>query len=373
MDRSDLSKSKRVVVKVGTSSLTDSKSRLDSRKVGKLVSELMSLRSLGKEVVLVSSGAIGAAVGYLNLDCRPRDMPKLQALAAIGQNILMREYEKYFSKHKQTIAQVLLTREDFFNRKRYLNARNTFSTLLKLDTVPIVNENDTIAVEEIGFGDNDSLSALVASSIDADLLIVLSDVKGLYTRDPRRNKKTEFISQVTDITSDLEKLAGSGSSKGRGGMATKLQAARIMCNSGIPMVLVDGSEKDVLKRVVTGEEMGTIFLHKARCELTDRELWIMYASSVKGSIVVDEGARKALVERGSSLLPSGVKKVKGVFDSGDTVAIVDSRGSEFARAVVNYSSAEVEKLRGRQSNEIEKVLGRSGCQEIIYRSNMVLL
>ena len=255
----DFSKAKRIVVKIGTSSLTDEGYRLDSKKVQKFVRDAMELRKSGGEVVIVTSGAIGAGVGRLALKERPGEMGMLQATAAVGQGILMQVYEKYFSKYKQPVAQMLLTSEDFLNPIRQKNFQSTLNILLKWGVVPIVNENDSVAVEEIRVGDNDMLSALVATSARADLLILLSDVDGLYTSDPNKDKSASLISEVGCVTPDIEKLAGKASSRGSGGMATKVRAARIACESGIPVVIAKSDERDVLKRVLAGEDLGTIF------------------------------------------------------------------------------------------------------------------
>lgn len=251
---------KKIVVKIGTSNLTDKRSRLDSRKVKKLVEETMRLRKRKKDVLIVSSGAIGAGVGRLNLGYRPRGMPPLQAAAAVGQGILMETYEKHFSKYGQPVAQMLLTREDFANPRRYQNFRNTLATLLKWGVIPIVNENDSVEVDEIRVGDNDTLSAFVAKGALADLLIILSDVDGLYTMDPNKDKRARLIQTVARVTPQLEKLAGRASSRGVGGMLTKIQAAKIASEAGIAVVIANGGEKNVLERVISGEEIGTIFL-----------------------------------------------------------------------------------------------------------------
>jgi len=256
----DFSKAKRIVVKIGTSSLTDERYRLDPRKVQKFVHEAMELRRSGKEVLVVTSGAIGAGVGRLGLKERPREMGMLQAAAAVGQGILMQVYEKYFSEYKQPVAQMLLTREDFLNSIRQKNFENTLNILLKWGVVPIVNENDSVAVEEIRVGDNDMLSAFVATSARADLLILLSDVDGLYTSDPNKDKSAKLVKQVERVTPEIEKLAGKASLRGFGGMVSKVHAAKIACEFGIPVIIAKSDERDVLKRVMAGEEIGTIFL-----------------------------------------------------------------------------------------------------------------
>jgi len=255
----DFSKAKRIVVKIGTSSLTDERSRLDPKKVQKFVREAMELRRSGKEILIVTSGAIGAGVGRLELEKRPREMGMLQAAAAVGQGILMQVYEKYFSEYGQPVAQMLLTREDFLNPVRQRNFENTLNILLRWGVVPIVNENDSVAVEEIRVGDNDMLSAFVATSASADLLVLLSDVNGLYTSDPNRDKSARLIKEVERITPEIEKLAGKASPRGFGGMVSKVQAAKIVCEFGIPVVIAKSVERDVLKRVLAGEDIGTIF------------------------------------------------------------------------------------------------------------------
>lgn len=255
-----LSRAKRVVVKVGTSALTDERSKLDSRKVGKLVGEMVEFRKYGKDVLLVTSGAIGAGIEHLKLERRPGEMPLLQATAAVGQSLLMQVYGEYFGRYGQPIAQMLLTREDFTDPNRYKNFKNTLATLLKWNVIPIINENDSVEVEEIRVGDNDILSALVAKGAQADLLIMLSDVNGLYTSDPNKDKRAELVKTVEKVTPEIEKLAGRASPRGFGGMVTKVQAAKTASEEGITVVLANSEEKDVLKRVLDGEEIGTIFL-----------------------------------------------------------------------------------------------------------------
>ena len=375
---------RRVVVKVGTSSLTDKSYRLEPRKVEKLAREVVELKKQGKEVILVSSGAIGAGIGKLGIKQRPRDIKVLQATAAVGQSVLMSTYDRFFTKHGQTIAQLLLTHEDFFNRRRYLNLRNTLLALLKSGVVPIINENDTVAVDEIKLGDNDNLSALVASNLGADLLVILTDTEGLYTHDPRskkggRNKKEkiEIISIVEEVTPEIERLAaaGSGGKTGVGGMKTKIQAAKITTRAGIPLVIANGNKADILARIVAGERVGTIFLPEADAveKINDRKHWLRFASAVKGKVKVDEGAKTALTENRCSLLASGVVGVEGEFASGDPVSIADAGGVEFAKGISNYSSSEIDLIKGAQSKEIEQILGRKKYDAVVYRGNLVLV
>jgi glutamate 5-kinase len=370
-----ISEAKRIVIKVGTSNLTDKSYRLEPRKVEKLAKEIVELKKQGKEVIVVSSGAIGAGIGKLDLKQRPRDIKILQATAAIGQNILMSTYDRYFAKYEQTIAQLLLTHEDFFNRQRYLNLKNTLITLLKSGVIPIINENDTVSVDEIKLGDNDNLSALVASNLDADLLVILTDIDGLFTYDPKRSKKAEFISIVEELTPEIERIASAGGKTGVGGMKTKIQAAKVTMKAGIPMIIANGSEENILSRIIAGERIGTIFLPDAEAKekMNGRKHWIRFASSVKGKIKVDEGAKSALIKNRSSLLASGVIGIEDDFMSGDPVSIVDAEGVEFAKGITNYSSEEIKKIKGAQSKDFEQILGRKEYGEVVYRGNLVLI
>jgi len=369
-----VAKAKRIVIKVGTSTLTDDNHRLAPAKMEKLAREIVELKRRGKEVILVSSGAIGAGIGKLNLKQRPRDIKLLQATAAVGQSILMSTYDRYFSAYGQTIAQLLLTHADFRSRQRYLNLRNTLLTLLKSGVIPIINENDTTAVDEIKVGDNDNLSALVASNLEADLLIILTDTDGLFTRDPRRSKRAELIPVVRDITPEIERIAHRGEkTSSAGGMRTKIEAARLAMNAGIPVIIANGAKENILLRIVEGEPVGTRFLPRKTDRMNDREHWIRFISPPRGRIKVDEGAKAALVAKGGSLLPSGIIGVEGAFMPGDTVSITDSRGIEFARGITNYSSVEIEKIKGLHTGDIEHVLGHKEYDEVVYRGNLYLI
>ena len=366
----DFSKARRIVVKVGSSLLTE-KNRLNLKRMEEIVEQLASLQKENREVILVTSGAIASGMGRLKLK-KLASMPQKQAAAAIGQNLLMGIYEKLFKKRSCLVAQVLLTSEDIQNRKRYLNARNTLLTLLNYKAIPIVNENDTVAVNEIRFGDNDTLSALVASKVEADLLIILTDTRGLYTADPKRKREVKFVEEVSEITPQLERMAsGPGTLKGTGGMVTKLRAAKIARSSGVAMVIADGRMRNVLLKVLAGERLGTLFLPKER--LKSRKKWIAFGVILKGKIRVDEGAREAISKRGKSLLPSGIVGVKGRFSIGDGVSIADEENREFARGIVSYSSSEVDRIKGRKTQEIEKILGYKDYDEIIHRDNLVIL
>lgn len=368
-----LRKRSTVVVKVGTNLLTDKQKGIRRERIMHLARDVAYVRGLGHDVAIVSSGAIGAGVAALGLKSRPRTIPEKQATAAIGQPILMEEYQLAFRKLDVTVAQILLTNDDFTNRTRYMNARNTMRALFDRGVVPIINENDTVAVDEIKLGDNDNLSALVASLLGSDLLVILSDVDGLYTDDPTRNSSAELIPVVDGISAEIEKLARkSGSDLGTGGMITKIQAARRCAESGIAMIITSGEDPSVLRQVLSGEFRGTLFLPRGD-RLPVRKKWIGFVAKTRGSVSVDDGARTALVVRHTSLLPSGVTLVSGEFRANDTVSVRDAAGHEIARGVTNYSSADLEKIRGRRSNEIQKILGRASRDEVIHKDNLVII
>jgi glutamate 5-kinase len=366
-----LSQARRIVVKVGTSTLTHRTGKLDLSQVEKLVRELADVRNQEREVLLVTSGAIGAGAGKLGLKQKPRTIPEKQAAAAVGQGVLLHMYEKLFAEYGAVVAQVLLTREDIVNRKRYLNVRYALSTLLQYGVIPIINENDTVVVDEIRFGDNDTLAALVAGLIDADLLILLSDIEGLYTSDPRADAGAHLIETIEAITPEIEKLAGGvGSEFGSGGMETKIQAAKNAMDSGVHMVIANGRAEGVIRRILSGQGAGTLFVPGDR--LHSRKRWIAYGSRVQGKVVVDDGARRAIINSGKSLLPSGILRVDGRFDSGHVVSVVSAGGKEFARGVVNYSSEQVSLIRGKQTREIGSILGYKDYDEVIHRDHMTV-
>jgi len=367
-----LREARRIVVKVGSSTLTYANGKLNLYQMERLVRELADLKNQGLEIILVSSGAVGAGMGKMDFEERPKNIPEKQALAAIGQGILMHLYEKFFSEYGKTVAQVLLTREDLANRDRFLNARNTLLTLLRLGVTPIINENDTVAYEEIKFGDNDTLAALVAGLIDADLLIVLSDIDGLYTSDPRDDETAQLIKVVEEITPEIIEQAGGTKTKlGSGGMVTKLEAAKIASNSGIPMLVTNGSREGVIRETIKGINPGTLFIPREHHRLKTRKAWIAFGSKVKGRLFVDSGAEKALVVKGKSLLPSGITAVEGDFQRGNVVSIIGQSG-EIARGIVNYASKEINKLKGCQSKDIYKILGHKDYDEVIHRDNLTL-
>lgn len=365
---------KRIVVKVGTSILTSRKTnRLDANLIKRIVAQICRLLDRKIEVILVTSGAIGAGMGLLNLGQRPKLLPRLQAAAAIGQSQLMKLYDSFFKQRKHLTAQLLLTAEDLNQRQRYLNARNTISTLLDYKATPIINENDTVSVDEIKFGDNDTLASHVANLVDADLLIILSDVDGLYSSPTGRPEQRRLIDTVEEIGPEITRLASGPSAEiTTGGMKTKVQAAKTVTSSGIPMVIANGGVEDVLIKIIDGHMIGTLFLPKST-KLGARKRWIAYSTVPKGSITVDKGAKEALVKKGKSLLASGVTEVRGKFKIGDAVGVVDEQDREFARGLINYSKDEVVKIKGLKTHEIESKLGYKYYDELIHRDNLVIL
>ncbi len=362
----------RIVVKVGTSSLVDEDGALDRAKVENLCDQLGVLKREGKEVILVSSGAIRAGMDRLGIRKRPKSIPELQASAAIGQGCLMQMYSDLLSGHGVVPAQVLLTRDDFHNRVRYLNARNTLYTLLRFGALPIVNENDTVATEEIRFGENDTLSALVAACVDGDLLLNLSDVEGLYDGDPRTDQGCKLIEEVAEITQEIESIAGGTHGLcGSGGMRSKIEAAKIAVNSGVRMVIALASRPNVIVDAASGRNVGTRFLASAE-GLSHKKRWIAFGSRVKGGVVINEGARKMVSGGGKSLLAAGIVGCEGTFDVGDLVAVMDESRNQIARGLTNYGSAEIKLIKGKRSSEIERILGHKDFDEVIHRDNLVL-
>ncbi|NQU98515.1 glutamate 5-kinase [Candidatus Woesearchaeota archaeon] len=337
----------RIVVKIGTSTLTKEGS-LDKKFIQSLADEIANLKREGKEIVLVSSGAIGAGCSELGIKTKSQDVKMQQATAAIGQGLLMQAYHDAFTKYDIKIGQILLTYEDFSDRKTYLNLRNSMNTIISLGAIPIVNENDAISINEIGpsFGDNDKLSALVASKLEADTLIIMSDINGLYDKNPKKNKDAKLIKRVTEISEKIEFNAGkSGSSFGLGGMKSKIEAAKICMTAGVYMIICDGREKEVITKIIDRKEVGTIFIPNNH--LNNKKRWIIEAKA-KGTITVDEGAKKAM-KNGKHLLPIGITKVEGRFESGDIVNIQNKK--VFAKTIIDYSSEELEKMKGKKSSE----------------------
>ncbi len=366
-------KKNRIVIKIGTNLLADKEKGINFEQIQIIAQSVTKLCADGKNIVLVSSGAIGAGVAALKLKERPKTIPEKQATAAIGQPLLMEAYENAFRNLNCTIAQILLTKDDFVNRVRYVNAKNTFSALFDKNVVPIINENDTVAVEEIKLGDNDNLSALVANLIEADLLIILSDIDGLYSDDPTKNEKAELIPIVEKISPQIEKLAKSSKSElSTGGMITKIQAARRCVSSGIAMIIANGKNPNIIEEIFSGNFKGTLFLPEEK-KLNVRKKWIGFVSHSKGYIVVDEGAKNALVKKQKSLLPSGVVEIQGDFKAHDTVSVRDINGCEIARGVTAYSSIDMQKIKGKKTADIEKILNRLTSGEVIHRDNLVLI
>jgi glutamate 5-kinase len=361
---------RRIIVKVGSKVLTLKGNKLEREEVQLLVRQISGLVRDGTEVILVSSGAIAEGMNVLGIKSRPSSLPLLQAAAAVGQNQLMKIYQHYFQKEGINIGQILLTQDDLSSRKRYLNAKNTLLSLLEKGVVPVINENDSVATDEIKFGDNDKLSALVANLIGADCLVILSDVDGLYHS---RNNKKSKIDVVEKIDRNIEKMAyDSAESVSVGGMKTKIEAAKIVTSSGIPCLIANGRNAGILSKIVRGENVGTIFL-PAKDQLKERKKWIAFSARLKGKITVDRGAERAIKEMGRSLLSAGIVKINGNFAYGDMVKIADENNREFARGLVNYSSGDLAKIKGLKTNMIEKKLGYKYYDEVIHRDNLVVL
>lgn len=368
-----MSDAKRVVVKVGTSSLTHENGRINLRFIDKLCAVLTDLINDGNQVILVTSGAIGVGKYRLNLQDKQLSISEKQALAAVGQGLLLHIYEKSFLEYGQISAQLLLTREDIKMRERFLNARNTFLELLKLGVIPIVNENDSIANDEIKFGDNDTLAALVGVICDADLVVLMTDIDGLYTDNPFVDKNAKKIDVVSNISEDIEKMAGSAlSSVGTGGMITKIEAAKIATNAGIPLVIMSGKIPSNLYDVISGKNIGTYFQASHR-PIHARKSWLLYGSEQEGTVFVDSGAEAALKNKGTSLLPSGIIRVSGQFNRGAIVAVATSEGNVFAKGITNYSSSLINKIKGMRSNCIYDEFHEYNEEEIIHRDNFGLL
>jgi glutamate 5-kinase len=363
---------RRIVLKIGTSVLLDKEKRISAARAEDFARQIKAVRDKSVDVIIVSSGAIGCGMEAMGLKRKPREVAKKQALASIGQIVLMGMYMEAFARVGLKASQILLTHEDIRSRSRCINLMNTVDTLLSMGVIPIVNENDTLSFKEIMFGDNDNLSALIAQITSADLLVLLSDVEGLFEKDPKRHPGARMIKTVKKIDEDTEALAqGTNSEKSVGGMTSKLEAAKKAGHYGIPTRLVKGDVNDVISRVIAGEEIGTLFL--ARKRLTRKQCWIAFAFRTKGRIGVDHGAQKALLQRGKSLLPSGIIGVEGDFSRGECVEVIDGDSKLIARGIANYSSSDIAKIKGSKSIEIERKLGYKYTEEVIHRDNMVLL
>jgi len=368
-----LSQARRLVMKIGSSILAAPSTGLRLDHIQRLANEIGQLKRDKRDIVLVSSGAIVAGIEKLGLKAYPHTLPLKQAAASAGQSRLLRTYENSFQEAGHNIAQVLLTHQDLTDRKRFLNARHTLITLLALGVIPVINENDAVAVEEIRFGDNDTLAAQVAHLVDADLLVILSDVDGLFTQDPRHHPDATLIGEITDMTPDIERSAGrSRSQESRGGMVTKIQAAKLVGQYGLPTLLLNGETPGLVPRIFAGADGGTLFLPQGR-KRHSRKHWIAGTLRSRGQLILDAGAVEALTHRGKSLLPSGILEVKGTFVAGDPVSCVDTDGKEFARGLVNVSSAVVSAIKGRRTQDIEREMGVQEYEEVIHRDNLALL
>ena len=361
----------KIVVKVGTSTLTNEDGSLNIEKIKKIVSELSNLSDKGYDVVLVTSGAVGAGMGKLNMTERPKTLSEKQALASVGQVALTHLYQLLFKEYGKIIGQILLTRADFSDRRRYLNARNVCNTLLKNKIIPIINENDAVVSNELKVGDNDTLSALVSGLIDADLLIILSDVQGLYNKNPQKYEDANLIEIVGKIDDDIKKTAGGEGSKfGTGGMITKIIAAEMATKIGTNMVIASGDDPKNISRIVEKENIGTLFTKKNK-KISSKKYWLAYGTNKKGFLTIDEGAEKALF-KGKSLLPVGIKSFEGDFDKGTVVKIMNMKNENIATGISNYSSDEIELIKGHRSEDIEKILGHKYDDVVVHIDNMVV-
>ncbi len=365
------SRIKRVVIKVGTGVLTGDHD-LRMRVIGQLARQISWLMNQGLQVILVSSGAIGSGVRKVGMTQMPADIPHKQAAAAVGQPSLMLAYERAFARYKKKVAQILLTRDDLCNRRRNLNARNTLNVLLGWEILPIINENDTVVVDELKFGDNDNLSAMITHLMDAQMLINLTDIDGLYDKDPQVYKDASLVPMVSKIDRAMEQAACDiPGALGTGGMLSKVQTAKKITTSGIPMVIAGGVKPDILKNLFQGKDTGTLFLPR-RQKMASRKCWIAFTLEAKGDIKVDRGAARAICRDGRSLLPIGILDVEGTFNEGAMVRCVDPDGVPFARGLVNYKSRDIRQLKGLRTNQIEKRLGHKHYDEVIHRDNLVI-
>jgi glutamate 5-kinase len=367
-----MAKLKRVVIKIGTSILVDENKKISIKRVADLARQVKQVRDKGIKPIIVSSGAIACGMEMLGLKKKPKEIEKKQALAAIGQSQLMKMYMEAFAKKKIKVGQVLLTHEDIKSKTRCLNLMNTLNTLLDMDIIPVINENDTLSFKEIRFGDNDNLSALIAQITDADLLLLLSDVEGLFDKDPHKNPDARIIRLVEKIDEKIGKMAGgTRSEQSTGGMQSKLEAVKKAGAYGIPTMIVRGGTKEIILKAIRGEKVGTLF-QPAR-KLARNKWWTAFAFKVKGKIQIDKGAEQAVLVNKKSLLPAGIKGVKGDFSRGDCVEVINMEGRAIAKGVANYSAADIQKIKGMKSMEIEKKLGYAYAEEVVHRDNMVVL
>ncbi|MDQ0203023.1 glutamate 5-kinase [Pectinatus haikarae] len=372
-DRDEIKEAGRIVVKVGTSTLNHAGGRLNIHRIECLVRQLSDLSNQNREIVLVTSGAVGAGLSRMKMGEKPDSIPEKQALAAIGQGILMHIYEKLFGEYGQTVAQVLLTKENSVRYSQYINSRNALLALLQMQVIPIINENDVVAVDELKIGDNDTLSATVASLVDADVLVLLTDTDGLYTDNPQVCPDAKLIDEISEITPEIENAAGGAGTKlGTGGMFTKVQAAKIAVNSGVTMVIANGSRKNVLTDIFAGENIGTIFpAHETH--LKQRKSWLAFGKRIAGSIVVDRGCEEALIKHGSSILAAGITDFEGLFIEGSTVRVLSADAREIARGIINYDTKSLRKIIGHNTKDFASLLNGKVYDEVIHRDNMVLM
>ncbi len=361
----------KIVVKVGTSTLTKSDGQLNIEKIKKIVLELSNLSDKGYDVALVTSGAVGAGMGMLNMPERPKTLSEKQAVSAVGQVSLMHLYQTLFQEHNKVIGQLLLTKGEFSDRRRYLNVRNVCNTFFDKKIIPVINENDAIVADELKVGDNDTMSALVSGLIDADLVIILSDIDGLYNKNPQKYDDAKLIELVGDITEDVKNMAGGEGSKfGTGGMITKIIAAEMATKIGTNLVIANGDDPKNITRVVEKENIGTLFVRKNK-KISSKKYWLAYGTNKKGIVTVDEGAEKALLS-GKSLLPVGIKSVEGRFDEGAVIKIENLKKEIIATGITNYSSDEIEVIKGKQSEEIEGILGYQYHADVVHIDNMLV-
>ena len=366
-----MSKYKTIVIKIGSSTLTNKAGNLDTANLKRIAGEIADLKKQKKDIIIVTSGAIVSGSESLKFNKKPRTIPEKQAAAAVGQSLLMGEYAKAFGEHGITAAQILLTKDEVTDRERYLNTRNTLTKLLDMGVIPIVNENDTVSVDEIKIGDNDTLSALVASLIGADLLIMLTDVDGFMM--PDEDNELQVVHEIKEITQDIKEAAGHPSTqRGVGGMITKIQAAEICSDAGVVTAIGNGRTDGVMAEIIAGKKIGTIFAPKVS-RMESRKRWLAHGLPVKGTLVIDGGAETALIKGNKSLLPVGIKDVTGKFDLGEAVSIKNENGLEIARGLVNYSSDNLRKITGLRSDKVSEVLGIEYVDEVIHRDNLVLI
>ncbi len=371
MPTTRLKNAKRVVVKVGSNVLT-AHSDLNTSAIESISRQICVLIDQGLEVLLVSSGAMAAGLRKMGLQQRPDQIPQRQAIAAVGQSGLMHAYEKAFGRRNKKVAQILLTSEDLNNRERYLNARNALYALLAWKVVPIINENDTVKVEEIKLGDNDNLSAMIALLMDADFLINLTDIDGLYDKDPRTHGDARLIPEVTTFKKEIEAYAGEiPGALGTGGMLSKIRAAKKVTAAGVPMIIAKGDKSDILIKLLAGEKHGTYFVPKEK-KLTRRKCWIAYTLKPKGTLVLDDGAVGAILQNGKSLLPSGIVAVEGEFGMGAAVRLMDCRHQPLGIGLVNYTAGDIRTIMGLKTNQIKSKLGSKPYDEVIHRGNLVV-